>query len=99
MQDQLFQIGRFETENASRYLQQLCKHFGHKVEVSFDEKKGTAALPAGPATLKADADMLIITLKATDADGLQRSRHVIDSHLERFAFREGFSQMAWADPA
>ena len=33
------------TANASRYLQQLCKHFGHKVEASFDEKAGIVRLP------------------------------------------------------
>lgn len=45
------QIGTFPTAHASRYLQQPCKHFGHRVEVFYDEKTGRAALPPGPARM------------------------------------------------
>ena len=31
---------RFETPNASKYLQQLCKHFGHRVEETHTETEG-----------------------------------------------------------
>ncbi|WP_082802367.1 DUF2218 domain-containing protein [Falsihalocynthiibacter arcticus] len=31
---------KFTSERASGYLQQLCKHFGHKIEVQFDPKSG-----------------------------------------------------------
>lgn len=88
--------GRFETPNASRYLQQLCKHFAHKTEVAFDETRGTAKLPGGPAILSAADDALIVTLEAADAEGLAKSKYVIDSHLERFAFREDFKGMVWS---
>ncbi|WP_226782799.1 DUF2218 domain-containing protein [Oceaniglobus trochenteri] len=98
MQKNLTEEGRFETVNASRYLQQLCKHFAHRVEVRFDAQDGTAMLPAGPATLKATGDALTVTLTGDDATGLEKSRHVIDSHLERFAFREGFTTMQWSGP-
>ena len=36
------------TTNGSRYMQQLCKHWGHKFEVSFDPQGGRVALPFGP---------------------------------------------------
>lgn len=36
----LQQTGTFMTPNASKYLQQLCKHFAHKVAVVFDETEG-----------------------------------------------------------
>ncbi|WP_438670576.1 DUF2218 domain-containing protein [Pseudogemmobacter sonorensis] len=49
---------RFPTSHGSKYIQQLCKHFAHKVEVSFDEHRGRAALPMGPAELVADAEGL-----------------------------------------
>ncbi|KUF11078.1 DUF2218 domain-containing protein [Pseudoponticoccus marisrubri] len=91
----LAQTGRFETAHASKYLQQLCKHFAHKVEVSFDSETGTAALPAGPARLQAADGALTVTVTGADADALDRARHVIDSHLARFAFREGFETMDW----
>lgn len=89
--------GRFQTPNASKFLQQLCKHFAHKVEVSHTEDAGEAALPSGPATLRAEPDALEVTVTGADADGLAAAKEVIDSHLVRFAFREGFTEMAWTD--
>lgn len=91
----LTEIGLFETPNGSKYLQQLCKHFAHKVTVEYDAEQGRAALPAGPALLQANATGLRVEITAEDTDGLTRARHVIDDHLKRFAFREGFEGMAW----
>ncbi|WP_341863747.1 DUF2218 domain-containing protein [Gymnodinialimonas sp. 57CJ19] len=90
------QIGTFPTAHASRYLQQLCKHFGHKVEVSYDERTGRAALPPGPARMWADDDMLQLEVTAGTEEGLGTARYVIDSHLETFAYREKFKAMDWA---
>ena len=91
----LTETGQFETPNGSKYLQQLCKHFAHKVIVEYDDKEGLAALPAGPARLYASATGLRVEITAEDAEGLTRARHVIDDHLKRFAFREGFEGMSW----
>ncbi|MFY0634113.1 MAG: DUF2218 domain-containing protein [Vannielia sp.] len=95
MQEQLHDTGRFSTKLASKYLQQLCKHFAHKIEVRFDEISGEAALPVGPAVLKAEPDALVVTISAADEEGLQRARGAIDNHLVRFAFRENFEKMDW----
>ncbi|EYD74902.1 hypothetical protein Rumeso_03543 [Rubellimicrobium mesophilum DSM 19309] len=89
--------GTYETPNASRYLQQLCKHFGHKVEASFDETSGTIAFPAATATLAATSSALSVALDVQDPGQVARMREVIDSHLKRFAFREEFEGMAWQD--
>ena len=32
------------TTHASRYLQQLCKHWSHNLAVAFDEAKGTVKI-------------------------------------------------------
>lgn len=90
--------GRFPTSNASRYLQQLCKHFAYKVDVQFDETFGTIALIVGKATLTATDAELIVDLEVDSAEGLGRARGVIDSHLARFAFREAFQTMNWSAP-
>ena len=74
-----------QTPKASQYLQQLCKHFGHKVPVEFDTAKGSIALPFGTCELLAREDELILTVTGEDSDKLEQ---VIGSHLERFAFRE-----------
>lgn len=91
----LKETGIFATPAASKYLQQLCKHFGHKVEVRFDETSGEAALPPGLAVMTATPEQLEIVISATDAEGLTVARGIIDSHLARFAFREDFTGMDW----
>jgi hypothetical protein len=91
----LHQTGRYETENASKYLKQLCKHFAHKVEVDYDDTRGKAQLPSGPCVLQATDTCLRIEISGPDEAGLERARGVVDSHLERFAFREGFKTMTW----
>ena len=91
----LKQTGHFETPHASKYLQQLCKHFGHKVEVSFDAAQGKVAFPFGPATLHATEERLSAGISGRDEAALARARAVIDAHLKTFAFREDFEQMAW----
>ncbi|OWU83008.1 2,4-dihydroxyhept-2-ene-1,7-dioic acid aldolase [Oceanicola sp. 22II-s10i] len=87
---------RYETANGSRYLQQLCKHFGHKVEVEFDATSGRAALPPGPARMTADDKGLDIEVTGPDDAGLGRAKFIIEDHLKRFAFREGFSELTWS---
>ncbi len=96
----LTDTGQFATKNASKYLQQLCKHFGHKVEVTFDEHQGSVGLGwvglgMGPATLRAANNTLEIQVTAQDDEGLAHARQIIDSHLKRFAFREKFEAMTW----
>lgn len=87
--------GRFTTPHARKYIAQLCKHFAHKVATEFDDKTGTAALPCGPANMTAHADRLEIKIDLTDEALIGQAKYVIDSHLERFAFREKFTHMDW----
>lgn len=95
MQAKMTDHGHFATQNASRYLQQLCKHFAHKVEVKSDETSGTVQFPLGPATLSATPEELNVVLTAETHEGLERARGAIDRHLKTFAFREGFTTMSW----
>ena len=85
------ETGVLETSSARKYMQQLCKHFAHRVEVRFDDTSGEAALPPGPALMTATPERLEVVIQASDADGLIAARDIIDSHLARFAFREDFS--------
>ncbi len=88
------------TAEASKYLQQLCKHFQHKVPAQFDERAGTLDFQDGRATLKAENDLLKMKLEARDLSGLKSLEDVVARHLERFAFRERL-EIVWteADPA
>ena len=78
---------RFETEHASRYLQQLCKHFGHKVPTEFTTQTGHIAFPFGQCELSATDTGL--TLRASGATSkLNKLERILGDHLARFAFRE-----------
>lgn len=87
--------GRFTTPNGAKYLQQLCKHFAHKIEVHHDTTEGTCQFTFGRAQLQADAEGLSVTFQLSTPDAVESAKTVIDKHLERFAFREGFTHMAW----
>jgi len=87
--------GQFPTSKASAYLQQLCKHFAHKIPVSFDDVSGQVEFPTGSCVLAASESGLHIQLSASTPEDLTKAKSIIDSHLERFAFREGFKTMAW----
>ena len=62
------QHGRFETPNASRYLQQLCKHFDHKLPVAFDPHQGRIGFAFGTALLRADDSALTVEMTTDDPD-------------------------------
>jgi uncharacterized protein len=44
----MVETGRFEASHASKHLQQLCKHFSHKLDVQYDEREGVTPLQPGP---------------------------------------------------
>ena len=75
------------TTSASRYLQQLCKHWSHRFAVEFDAEHGTVPMPSGTLTLAASPTGLRLDLDADDAT-LPRMEEVVAEHLQRFAFRE-----------
>lgn len=96
MQSTQTALGQFSTPKASGYLQQLCKHFAHKIPVNFSETSGEISFPIGTCTLAASENDLQITVTAATLEQLERAKKIIDSHLERFAFREGFKTMHWS---
>jgi len=77
----------FSTTNASRYLQQLAKHFGHKVPVTFTPNEGEVTLPFGSCEMTATDAALSITVLGETRDIVHLEDFVGD-HLARFAFRE-----------
>ena len=95
------------TAHASRYLQQLCKHWAHNLAVTFDETAGTVTFPRnargadwpGDATLKLDAraDALDCRLEASSGGQLEALKGAVARHLDRFAFREAPLAFDWRD--
>jgi len=79
---------RVETEMASRYLGQLCKHFEHKLAVQRDGAQGRIEFSIGICTLRAEPGVLILQAQSETDDALARLESVVARHLERFAFRD-----------
>ena len=77
-----------ETAHGIRYLQQLCKHWSHKFETSFDQQEGRVVLTVGEVRLSANSDHLVVQLSARSAQDLRTLQEVLVSHIDRFAFRE-----------
>jgi uncharacterized protein len=93
------------TTNASRYLQQLCKHWSHNLVVDFTAHRGTVAFPRdarganhpGDAlvTFEAHEDALMVNIEASSAEQLDGLKGAVARHLDRFAFREAPLAFEW----
>jgi hypothetical protein len=89
-------IARVPTASASRYLQQLAKHWNHKMTVSYSEQEGRIAFPNGSVLeMRADSETLDVVLTVPDGEDVARMREVVSSHLDRFAFREAPLTFDW----
>jgi uncharacterized protein len=76
------------TAHASRYLQQLCKHWAHKFPVEFDPNHGMIDLSLGRTVMDADGAALHITVSTDEPASIERLESVVADHIKRFAFRE-----------
>ena len=88
---------RVPTGHASRYLQQLCKHWSHKYPVEFTPQNGRIEMSAGVLILDADPEGLGLSL-TTAPDVLVQMQGVVERHLARFAFKEEL-KFAWVEAA
>jgi uncharacterized protein len=97
------------TVHASKYMQQLCKHWSHNMRVEFDAERGTIVFPkdARGADWPADGLVTMTVIEGglhcrIDAsvpgkrDGLKGA---LARHLDRFAFREAPLTFDWVDVA
>jgi uncharacterized protein len=95
------------TAHGSKYLQQLCKHWAHNLQVEFDAAKGTVVFPKdargaswagdGLVTVTAGDGTLECRIDASEAGQLEGLKGALARHLDRFAFREAPLQFAWKD--
>jgi len=79
-----------KTKSGSKYLQQLSKHWAHKIPaLTFD--KTQAHIPFNEEVLlelEADEETLIAKVSAPDLETVTRYKEVFVNHIVRFAFRE-----------
>lgn len=93
------------TAHASKYLQQLCKHWQHNLAVEFTPEHGTVTFPkdargatwAGDALVTFDAgpDALSVRIDASSDEHVEAMKGVVARHLDRFAFREAPLSFPW----
>jgi len=81
------------TERASICLQQLCKHFAHRLPVEFTPERGQITFSVGTCRLAADAVVLTLHAEAADDAQLAQLQDVVARHLLRFAFRDRYIEM------
>lgn len=76
------------TAHASRYMQQLGKHWAHKFETVVTPDNARIVLPMGVCKMQALADRLLVRLEGDVGDDMDRFKVVFADHLSRFGHRE-----------
>ena len=100
-------IAEVPTANGSRYLQQVCKHWAHNLEVAFTPERGTVTFPRdargadwmdkGVVTMTAHPETLECRIDASEPGQLDALKGALARHLDRFAFREAPLRFDWVD--
>ena len=100
-------IAHVPTANGSKYLQQLCKHWSHNMEVEFTPQRGTVVFPKnargadwpdnGLVTMIAHDETLECRIDASVTGQLEGLKGALVRHLDRFAFREAPLSFDWRD--
>lgn len=85
------------TENGWKYIQQLCKHWSHKLTTELSDNKGVVTFENATAVMICDANAITVTIESEAQDVLERLKGVVSSHLDRFAFREAPLPFEWQD--
>ncbi len=89
-------VARVPTASGSRYLQQLAKHWSHKMAVVYTPETATIDFPNGARLdLRAYSDTLDVMLTVPADGDVEQMRGVVASHLDRFAFREAPLTFDW----
>jgi len=84
------------TPDASRYLQQLCKHWSHKLAVTFTPTEGRVPFnDSAVCLMNASPDALKLRVEAPTTEEATRLADVVWKHLERFAFRAPLDAPDW----
>jgi uncharacterized protein len=86
------------TAHGAKYMQQLCKHWSHKLGVELTELRGVVTFPAAVATFAPSPDALFVTIEGEKSEEVERLKGVVASHLDRFAFREAPLKFDWTGP-
>lgn len=90
--------GQALTNDASRIIRRLCKHWSHKLAVQVDDTGGVIEFPDAKVTLRALPDRVDATIVSANPATLARLPGVLAEHLARMAGPEATFEMVWAKP-
>ena len=73
------------TTSAARIMKRLCKHWSHKLQVSYDDEQGRVLFDPAVLNMQVSPQSLQATLSHADEDTLIRLQQVVADHLQRMA--------------
>ncbi|MES2820565.1 MAG: DUF2218 domain-containing protein [Pseudomonadota bacterium] len=84
-------LSQVSTDAPARYIARLCKHFQHKVPVTFDTRSGRIEFAFGLCLLSVTDQGLNLQVRTAEADDLEKLQQVVASHFQRFARQEALT--------
>jgi hypothetical protein len=82
------------TEAPARYAKQLVSHLGRRLTWTVEGGTSTAQIGEATAVILVGDGVLTLQAQAPDESSLERAKHVLGSHLERFGQRNELT-VAW----
>ena len=79
------------TAERARIISRLCKHWGHRLPVEYDETRGRIELPFGLCLLTAGAGTLELRLEGTPEADMDQFEQVVADHAQRMARGETYA--------
>ena len=80
-------VALVETASPGRYAKQLAAHLGRRCEIREEGPVTRIVTSDGECVLSSAPGLLVMQASAATTDDLERVKHVVGSHLERFGER------------
>jgi len=87
---------RVPTTRGGKYVQQLCKHWAHKLPVELEGDCGVVTFVGAVATMRADGEAIEVSVRGEEREQVDRLKDVVAQHIDRFAFREAPLTYDWS---
>ena len=86
---------RVPTANAAKYVINLCKHWGERIDVNFRKRQGVIHLGSAVASLTPAQGELVVTILGNDDATIERFQSVVAERIAHLAQREGPLEFDW----
>jgi uncharacterized protein len=89
--------GQVATPNGAKFVKQLCNHWAHKLPVEQRIDASTVRFEGADLTMTPGEAGIGLAIAGEDRARLEALKPVIESHLDRFAFREAPLDYVWSE--